>query len=214
MTYGWRQKLRERFEGTAGYWERRYATGGSSGAGSVGEAAKAKANLVNAIVRGDGYTSVLDLGCGDGAVAAMLTGLRSYVGVDVSPTALRLARTALALRTLPPGPTYRLLTWDRFRRDQTTADLVISLEVVMHLVEDDLYRQYMAELFGRAHHGVLIQAPDGGGRWSGVHHIRYRDWRADVPAGWALAEQHPPAPGTVSPFYYFRSATAPPPNAP
>jgi SAM-dependent methyltransferase len=79
------------FPGVAPYWETRYAQGGTSGAGSAGRLAPFKAEVLNAFVEQHGVNTVFELGCGDGT---QLTPARypSYVGVDVSPTAVDLCR--------------------------------------------------------------------------------------------------------------------------
>ena len=59
-----RQRLR--FTGTASYWERRYVTGGTSGAGSYGEFGAAKAEFLNTFVSEHRVRSVVEFGCGDG----------------------------------------------------------------------------------------------------------------------------------------------------
>src|SRR5690606_4241845 len=77
---------------SADYWEQRYARGGNSGAGSYGKLAEFKAEVLNAFVRERQIRSVIDFGCGDGAQLA-LAEYPSYVGLDVSPTALHICRT-------------------------------------------------------------------------------------------------------------------------
>ncbi|HEU4546756.1 MAG TPA: hypothetical protein VFR88_10740, partial [Microlunatus sp.] len=76
------------FGSSGRYWERRYAKGGTSGAGSYGQAAEWKAEVVNGWVRDHGVTSVLDLGCGDGNQLSLADYPR-YLGLDRSPTAVR-----------------------------------------------------------------------------------------------------------------------------
>lgn len=78
-----------RFRGSEGYWEERYAGGGTSGSGSYGHLAAFKAEVLNRIVADRGAASVLELGCGDGSQLA-LASYPTYVGLDVAPTAVRL----------------------------------------------------------------------------------------------------------------------------
>ena len=60
--------LRQRlgFVGSADFWERRYALGGTSGGGSYGSLGEAKAAFLNAFVRDHGLHSIVEFGCGDG----------------------------------------------------------------------------------------------------------------------------------------------------
>ena len=66
---------RRTFPGTAAYWERRYAAGGTSGAGSSGPRAAWKAEVVNGWVRELGATSVVDL----------FSTLADVAGLDAKP---------------------------------------------------------------------------------------------------------------------------------
>jgi hypothetical protein len=60
--------LRQRaaFRGSARYWERNYAGGGTSGAGSYDALALGKAVFLNEFVRAHEIGSVIEFGCGDG----------------------------------------------------------------------------------------------------------------------------------------------------
>ena len=75
------------FEGSQEYWERRYAGGGTSGAGSAGRLAAFKAQFLNDFVRAHDVTSVVEFGCGDGNQLALAAYPR-YLGLDVSPASL------------------------------------------------------------------------------------------------------------------------------
>lgn len=181
------------FRGSGRYWERRYATGGGSGAGSSGAAARWKADVVNAWVREYGVESVVDYGCGDGNQLALAEYPR-YLGLDRSPTAIR---TCIA----------------RFRDDRTKsflhydpevlsdparwlcADLALSMEVLFHLVEDDVFEDYLRRLFGSAQRFVAICSIDTSGG-EGSPHERYRrftEWiRANSPQWQLLRRVDPP----------------------
>ena len=54
------------FRGSAQFWERYYARDKTSGFGSYGHAAHAKADLLNALVGQNAIQSVVEFGCGDG----------------------------------------------------------------------------------------------------------------------------------------------------
>ena len=74
---------------TRAYWERRYADGQDSGYGSRDQLARFKASFLNAFVARNGIRSVIEFGCGDGTQLS-LADYPSYLGLDVSPTAVRL----------------------------------------------------------------------------------------------------------------------------
>src|SRR3954469_5502180 len=78
---------RLRFGRSADYWERRYASGGTSGAGSYGPVSLFKAEVLNEWVETHAVASVLEFGCGDGHQLGLARYPR-YTGLDISRTAL------------------------------------------------------------------------------------------------------------------------------
>lgn len=85
--------LRQRFAftGSARYWDRHYARGGTSGAGSYGPLAGAKAEFLNNFVIKNRISSVIEFGCGDGHQLSLADYPR-YIGLDVSRTAIELCK--------------------------------------------------------------------------------------------------------------------------
>jgi SAM-dependent methyltransferase len=195
---------RLRFTGSESYWEQRYARGGTSGAGSYGRQARWKAEVVNGWVVRHGVTSVVDLGCGDGNQLGLAHYPR-YLGVDVSPTAVRRCierfgddRTKSFL-ALDPATTHDPAGW-------LHADLALSLEVLFHLVEADVFDAYLHQLFASADRFVVICARDG--EHPGGPHERYRPftpWVAAHAPDWALVERVQPPDGVdlVSDLFLF-----------
>jgi hypothetical protein len=165
---------------SADYWESRYRQGGNSGAGSYGRLARFKAEIVNAFVRDHAIASVIEFGSGDGAQLA-LAEYPSYVGVDVSPTAVALCRQRFAADS---SKHFHLARGSA--RELGAADLALSLDVVFHLVEDAVFDAYMRDLFGHARRFVIIYASDedAATRDAHVRHRRFTDWIARNADGW------------------------------
>lgn len=88
------------FPGSRTYWDRRYAFGGYSGAGSSGRLAAFKAETLNRFVEQHGIGSVVELGCGDGNQLS-LGAYPFYLGIDVSREAVR--RCLSRLLTILPN---------------------------------------------------------------------------------------------------------------
>jgi SAM-dependent methyltransferase len=167
------------------YWQWRYRSGGTSGAGSRGRLAAFKAEIVNGVIAANQIRSVIDLGCGDGVQMAMIgadaDGPR-YLGVDVSPDALALC---LALGR----GNRRFLLYDDFAAAMPahTAELAISMDVIYHLTDDAVYHHYLDDLFACAERMVLIYASNINAtpRDTHVRHrcftdtikFRFPDWR-------------------------------------
>src|SRR5260370_40522100 len=130
------------FRSSAAYWERRYTHGGTSGVGSYGDLAKSKATFLNDFVRGHGIKSVVEFGCGDGNQLS-LADYPSYVGLDVSRAAIGLCRQRFAT---DPSKSFFLYDGTCFadRGGVFAADLAISLDVIYHLIEDQVFETYMS----------------------------------------------------------------------
>lgn len=157
---------------SAAYWRRRYRQGGNSGAGSYGRLAAYKAEIINSLASEHGVDSAIEFGVGDGNQAGLFEFDR-FLGVDVVPDiAVRLSEKFL------DKPLWRFKSVDEFDRAHETATLSLSLDVIYHLVEDDVYHGYMERLFGASERFVLIYASDEDQPTSSRHvrHRRYSDW--------------------------------------
>jgi SAM-dependent methyltransferase len=76
-----------------------------------------------------GVTSVLDVGCGDGA---WLPDLPGYTGIDVAPTAIRLARADHSYRRYFVGDIREAGPW------QGRYDLVFCRDMLQHIPIEDV----------------------------------------------------------------------------
>lgn len=174
---------------SAKYWEWRYAQGGNSGAGSSDHLAAFKANFLNDFVDSHEVTTVIELGCGDGR-QLLLSRYPSYLGIDVSDVAIGICREL-----------FRNDGTKRFLKDvpdEEVFDLAISLDVIYHLIEDDVFNAYMTRLFSKSRRWVIIyssnmsqfefEARYGKGA-PHVRHRRFTDWIAAKTPQWALASQ-------------------------
>jgi len=149
------------------YWDERYAHGGNSGPGSYGHLARFKADMLNAFVREHAVASVIEFGCGDGNQLALAQYPR-YAGYDISAAALALCRDRFA------GDSTKefFLAADY---DQRQADLALSLDVIFHLTEDDVYEAYMRTLFAASRRYVAVYSSDRDEPASpGSIHVRHR----------------------------------------
>ena len=152
------------------YWEQRYKAAGSSGAGSYNRLARYKAEVLNEFVSGHGIKSVIEFGSGDGA-QLQLAHYPSYIGVDVSPTAVALTR-----KLYVGDQTKRFLHVDDWT-PEITAELSLSLDVIYHLIEDRVYEEYMRRLFEATRY-VIVYSSDTDRKSDSVHvrHRKFTDW--------------------------------------
>jgi hypothetical protein len=204
--------LRQRlaFTGSANYWERNYARGGTSGDGSYGALAQAKADFLNAFVAARKIGSITEFGCGDGHQLS-LAQYPQYTGLDISPAAIDLCK-----RRFPGDLTksFFLYDGDRFvdRSGLFVADLALSLDVVYHLVEDHVFETYMTHLFASGRLYAVIYTTDGEVKGTAPHvrHRHFTSWTAANCPHWRLGQVVPgpnTGPGRADFFIYERQAT-------
>lgn len=195
------------FPGTVRYWEQRYRDEGTSGLGSYGMFARVKARFVNDYIREHNVRSVVDFGAGDGNQLRLLR-VPDYLGLDVSETAIDRLRQQFA------GDASK-----RFVRHGNglnghgswNADLGLSLDVIYHLVEDDIYERYMHDLFTSAQRHVIIYSSNREPTIRISRHVRDRKFSELVEArfpAWRLEQKvrNPLAPLSRSNFFVYRKA--------
>ena len=176
-----------RFSSSAEYWQNRYVEGGNSGSGSYGRLAQFKAAVLNDVVKSKAVKKVVELGCGDGAQLA-LAEYPAYVGVDVSPAAVKGCKVRFA-----SDPTKTFITLDNFRRARLVGDLSLSLDVIYHLVEDKIFDDYMRDLFNASDRLVAIYSSNSEAIADPAPHVRHRaftDWVMREKAEWRLIAMH------------------------
>jgi SAM-dependent methyltransferase len=156
------------FTRSVDYWTERYRTGGDSGVGSYGHFAVFKAEVLNAFVDENKITSVIEFGCGDGNQLRLTTYPR-YLGFDVSPDAIARCRRTFARDSTK---SFHVLGECAGR----TADLVLSLDVIYHLVEDDIFADYMHRLFAASDRWVIIYSSNIDALVAEVKHVRHRQF--------------------------------------
>ena len=176
-----------RFEGSAAYWDNRYARGGSSGDGSAGKFAIFKAEVLNGFVEDHGVQSVIEFGSGDGGQLA-LGRYPHYLGFDVSLEAVKRCRARFA-----GDDTKAFLTVAEYAGQR--ADLTLSLDVIYHLVEDAVFENYMRVLFDASEKWVIVYASDHDetdrAEAAHVRHRQFTRWVAANRPDWILKQTIP-----------------------
>jgi hypothetical protein len=181
--------LRQRvaYPGSANYWEENYATGETSGCGSYGALAEGKSRYLNDLVHEHQVGSVIEFGCGDGNQLS-LAKYPSYIGLDVSRTAVGLCR-----RRFAADPTKSFFLYDGTcftdRAGVFTAELALSLDVVYHLTEEAVFETYLTHLFAAATRLVVVYSTNRemGRTAPHVRHRNFTSWVDRNCPGWTLA---------------------------
>lgn len=163
------------FEHSAQYWDDRYRLQGNSGAGSYGCLADFKAEVINDFVSSENILSVMEFGCGDGNQLSLACYPR-YTGFDISEHALQRCKKMYA-----SDPTKDFCPVEHWNGQQ--AELVLSLDVLYHLIEDDVFEKYMDTLFNASSRFVIIYASNDeklnqllGSHVKHVRHRKFTQW--------------------------------------
>jgi SAM-dependent methyltransferase len=167
------------------YWENRYADGGNSGAGSYNRLAGFKAKIINSFVKNNNIQTVIEFGCGDGNQLS-LAQYPKYTGFDVSETAIKLCKKSFKSDNTK---TFFLLNeYNSIHR----SELVLSLDVIYHLIEDIVFEKYIECLFQTSTKFVIIYAYDFEGETN--YHVKPRKFTKHIEErikGWNLLEHIP-----------------------
>lgn len=152
------------------YWQNRYKTGGSSGAGSRGNEAIKKAEYINNIIDRYNIKSVNDYGHGDCNQLSHMKKVDSYIGYDVSDCARN-----KCISMFTDDNKYKFIDdVSKFKK----ADLALSLDVIYHLVEDDVYYGYLDDLFSTS--GIVLIYSTDKDCSSGSDHCRHRKFTSYI----------------------------------
>jgi cyclopropane fatty-acyl-phospholipid synthase-like methyltransferase len=149
------------------YWEHRYKTGNNSGSGSYNRLALFKAGIINRFIKTNNITKIIDYGVGDGNQLKLIdTRDIEYTGIDVSSTIIEKCK-------------------DMFSKDKTKSfihtdhidtvskgDLLLSCDVIYHLIEDSVYEEYMTNLFAMSEKYVIIYAKNE--EINHTQHVKFR----------------------------------------
>ena len=172
------------------YWEKRYAKGGNSGPGSYKHLAQFKASVINNFVNMNNISTVIEWGSGD-CNQLSLANYKNYIGYDVSQTAVDMCK-----KKFYNDPTKKFYFLSNNFVNNKKADLSISLDVIFHLIEDDVYDLYMKNLFNSSNKYIIIYSSNFDGTKiksdKYVKHRIFTDWiKRYMSKYWRLKEYIP-----------------------
>ena len=153
-------------------WEDKYKHGETSGLGSYGAGALFKARVINDFLKHHDIRSVIEFGCGDGNQLSLIA-YPEYLGFDTSPTIIE--RCSNMFKGMASRK-FRLISMYAGE----TADLALSLDVIYHIIEQEVYETYLKRLFAAALKYVIIYSTDtdvnpAGHELCMLHH-KFSDW--------------------------------------
>ncbi len=176
------------FPGSKRYWEERYREGRDSGVGSYGKIAEFKAEVINESVRENEIESAIEFGCGDGNQLSLFD-ITNYVGLDISEKAIELCKKRFQHDDSKRFFLYEPENFDR-SFPEFKAELALSLDVIFHIIEDDIYELYMEHLFSGAERFVMIYSDDTDTKQR--YHVKRRKftrWIEKNADGWKLVKR-------------------------
>ncbi len=160
------------------YWDVRYKSQRDSGSGSYGRLSRFKAEVINSFIKEHALTELLELGCGDGNQLGLLD-IAMYLGVDISQEALNICKEKY---NNEEGK--KFLTYTELYDLNQQFECVVSLDVIYHLSDDNLYYTYLKDLFTSAKKYVIVYANSTNYHCSGVDvnsgYVLFRDFVKDV----------------------------------
>jgi hypothetical protein len=193
---------------SSNYWETRYSKGKNSGLGSYGKLALFKARVINKFIADHEIRSAIEFGCGDGNNLSLFK-IENYVGVDISSTVVTQNR-----QKFNGDRSKTFLTTEGFRSHPVQAQLGLSLDVIYHLVEDEIFFEYMGNLFDSSNQYCIIYSSNVSENGSSPRHIKRRkftEWVDENAKAWRLKmiifNEFPPSANageqSLSDFYFY-----------
>lgn len=186
----------------AKFWEDNYKLGGTSGEGSYGKSAAFKARVLNAFTLKHNIRTVIEFGCGDGNQLSLADYPR-YTGYDISPTAVQMCRDRFA-----EDRTKDFHTVDAY--DGRKAELTLSLDVIYHIIEEEVFNTYMRRLFGAATRYVVVYAVDEeihpADRQAHMYHRKFSRWIEENAPRFERVDFVANDCGYMTNFYIYRKA--------
>lgn len=148
---------------TQTFWENRYKSNENSGSGSYGVLCEYKAKFINKFIIDNNCKNVIEFGSGDGNQMSHFN-VQQYTGIDISDYIINICKQKYShLKNK------QFLTYDEYYKKLSKYDLALSLDVIYHLVDDDVYEKYMNDLFNSSNKFIIIYSSDMKTNYNGSH---------------------------------------------
>lgn len=188
-----RKKITKRFINSRNYWEKRYYYGGNSGKGSYAKDAIQKANFLNDTMLNYRLNNIIDVGCGDGNNLKIFNS-DFYIGIDISKTVIE--KNISTFQSHKNKKFFFLNNNHSIILDEINSSiknnesLIVSFDVIFHLVEDDVYKEYINFINNINARYCIITSSDNNIDYSPlVPHVRHRNYSNDLKRnGWNIID--------------------------
>ena len=162
--------------GSQEYWNERYNNfqekefKHASGNGKLPFRRNFKAKELNTLIQKYNIKSVMDFGCGDGEILSKLE-VTAYYGIEINENLVETLRMRFPQKEKYYFSTNHANDWP------TSIDAAVSVDVIFHLLEDNLFEKYMEDLFKPAPKYVIIKSSNrdelGVGRNAHIKHRKF-----------------------------------------
>ncbi|MGL5415415.1 MAG: class I SAM-dependent methyltransferase [Clostridium sp.] len=134
------------------YWESIYTSGGISGAGSYGEIAKYKSEIINTFSIEKNIQTVIEFGCGDGNQLGLMD-YATYIGFDISKTAIDICK-----RKFSNDPSKIFYEYNplEFESQKYSSQLVVCIDVLYHIIDELDFIKTIKHIFECSDRFVII----------------------------------------------------------
>jgi 2-polyprenyl-3-methyl-5-hydroxy-6-metoxy-1,4-benzoquinol methylase len=149
----------------------------------------------------------VELGCGDGNQLD-IGKYPKYLGLDVSNTAV--VKTRERFRDMKQYRFAQINIYDDLKSEFGMFDVAMSLDVLMHLVEIEVYITHLLKLFSLAKKYVIVFAPNHDEPRARRNKLLYRKFTRYVAAAfpqWEIAALH--LVGSIKQLVIYRRSSGP-----
>lgn len=161
-----------------GYWNERYKGNRNSGSGSYGRLAKFKSEVINKFIKENKLKEIIEFGCGDGNQLQYFN-IDKYIGIDISEEALRICKDKYQ-----DFENKYFYSYEELYNLNQKVECAISLDVIYHLSDDEVYYRYLKDIFSTAKKYVIIYSNSTNYHFNGVDpaagYVLFRDFNKDV----------------------------------
>ena len=167
------------------YWTNRYKTGGNSGAGSYNDLYILKRDIINDIISKKDIKSIIDFGCGDGNQIKEIN-IKKYIGFDIADSSINICKKKYNDDKTKEFYNYNMIN----SIDMKSANLTLSLDVLYHILEDDLFIDYIKNLFNYSNNYVLIYSSNvKGTKNQHIYTRKFTDYISNLFPNWQLIKK-------------------------
>jgi len=154
------------------YWDKRYSSGGNSGNGSYGDLLQFKAKIINDRIKKWNIKTIQDFGCGDGSLFDQLyLNAIEYTGYDVSDFLISNLKNT-------ENDLIHFKNYNEYNAKKS--DLVLSIDVIFHLVEDNVYRKYIEDIQAATGKYLIVYSSNRSDLGEFGNHIKHREYTKDI----------------------------------